>query len=181
MSQILEFAGQVTRALPEDFSSDVMQGWITNRRGLERVLREALASTSPIITVTSAKLNLPSWVKEVEKDVSGPTGEMELEFIELLRSDETCLSGEEMQCRAASVGAELGLRHGRAFLNKYRTESFGSPDSTVVLLPGTVVVSDEAGRRLILCLVRRGHEWYEDWLWLEGGWLRSTRLMRPRV
>ncbi|OHA88363.1 MAG: hypothetical protein A2653_02225 [Candidatus Zambryskibacteria bacterium RIFCSPHIGHO2_01_FULL_43_25] len=185
--QFNELVASIVRALPapDEIVPHLAQVLIDGPSELRAKFDAALARAVreifiPVITVTGTEeLQFPDWIDRVEKDAVGPVGTLELEFIELLENSRDSISSDEMLSRAASARADLGLRHGLAFIAKYRNEGFGLPTGTYIPLSGTVVVH-AAGDRHVPYLSWGGRSWLLLWRWLAHDWLRLARLVRPR-
>jgi len=79
-SQTKRFCSAVVDALPAELSEDVMQGWIGNPKGLQKVLRDGLCPPEVALDFTvrvdrSVRIVYPSWLGKVlhpELECTGP-------------------------------------------------------------------------------------------------------------
>lgn len=97
------------------------------------------------------------------------------EFVEFLKSGESCVNGDTMRLRAKKLNAHTGQRHAEYLLehqNRIPKELRGR----YLVFPDTVW-RDSGGRRRVPCLRWDGGEWCLRWGWLEGDWDDGVRLV----
>ena len=116
---------------------------------------------------------------KVVENIAPRQGEIDLELVEILKPEESWISGEEMVRRARNeLNANLGLedleivlRNQHLLPTNYR--SFYIP------FPGTIL-EDPSGDRGVACLFFGGRRWFRYFFWLGSNFYGSVRLLRPR-
>lgn len=178
--QLVELGASVLRALPQDISSDVAQGWIDNPSALEKVLRSALLPPEKEQAVKSpsgSKLSpcqihcpelIPAWVKSVKEDVE-PTANLDIskiQFKSFLKNGESWIYGNEMRARAVAMKGVLGLSDAKKFLAEQDKIPVAMRDK-VIVFTGTVLLDSDGDRR-VACLVFRAGRWVLNFHWLDN-------------
>lgn len=111
-------------------------------------------------------------------DLKYEAGEMELELVEILKSGETSIRGDEMAKRAIELDANSGQKHAE-FILKHQDLIPKEWRSSYITFPGTVW-QDSDGDRYIPCLDWRGECWFLYFFWLESDWDSNDRILRLR-
>ncbi|GEM_PF-1661011 len=112
------------------------------------------------------------------EDVSFDEKEFVPEFLELLKSGETSVSGGMMRLRAGELNAHTGQRHAE-WLLAHRDRIPEELQGKCLVFPGTVWEDCDGNRRVPL-FDYRGDGWYLGFCWVKGDWRGHIRIVRSR-
>lgn len=172
--QLLEFAAAVTRSLPRDLPNQLMQKFIEPASGeeLRMILRKAFG-----MSLFSRDMTKEGW--ELLEDVGGePIPASKLELVPFLKEGEEYIKGEELVRRAREeLNANLGQRQVEHLLE--RQEEIPEEWREYYLVFTGTIWCDRGGPRYVPCLYWYGGRWYLYFRWLDRGFDRLGRLLRP--
>jgi len=100
------------------------------------------------------------------------------EFVEFLKSGESCVNGEEMKRRAQKLNVHLGQRHAEYLLEHQESIPKELRGKNLVF-PGTVWLGSDDDR-FVPYLRWLGGRWYLSFRWLSRGWDVSALLVGSR-
>jgi len=134
-------------------------------------------------TLSVVRMKFPQSLVPVDwkivEDVAPQRGEIDLELVEILKSGEGCINGEEMVWRArGTLNANLGLDDSEIVL---RNQHLLPEDyrSFYIPFPGTVL-GDQAGRRRVAFLYFGDVQWHRHFPFFSQDFYGYVRLLRPR-
>ena len=181
LGQYNEILEAVIKALPRALEGkdpkEVIKSFQNKGEALEKALGESIQNflKKPIFARDMTK---KGW--ELVEDVSEPAKIViaNMETVSFLIGSEPSISGKLMRQRAVDLGANLGQRQAE-FLLEHQEEIPKEFQKFYLVFPGTVW-RGARGLFFVPCLGWIGGRWILDFLWLEGGWGGSGRLLRPR-
>ncbi|KKU19637.1 MAG: hypothetical protein UX77_C0003G0033 [Parcubacteria group bacterium GW2011_GWA1_47_11] len=191
--QLIEFAGQVVRALPRDLGQDTMQGWISNLESLRQALRKALAPTNVFPVWKTITLGTYKSASALQKALKSGGYQVSGWAKDLMSRPDFTLATKQVKVNLYRVtGKELGFQNARPLREIYaRAAEYGlkpcpaeagplvrlgypeQPQGEVVTMAMEPVTG--SGGYLRLFYVDRGF----DERWLDTGWSSPGDVWNP--
>lgn len=163
---------RISENLPE-MSSDVMQGWIDNPKGLQKFL-EGLC---PVNIVPSFRFDKRQDGWKLLENTPRRLTSANIEGISFLKGKEPCINGEEMARRAVTLDANLGQEDAE-YLLEHQDEIPAELRGLYLVFPGTKW-RDADGCRRVPFLSWYDGQWILYFYWLDYVWNSYDRLVRP--
>lgn len=161
---------RIAENLPE-MSSDVMQGWIDNPKGLQKFLAELC----PAVNFRFDKRQ-DGW--KLLENTPRRLISTNIEGISFLKGKESSINGEEMVCRAVKLDANFGQEDAE-YLLEHQDEIPTELRGLYLVFSGTIW-RGAFGFRYVPYLGWDDGRWVLGFYWLDVGWDSRGRLVRPR-